>query len=385
VTHTLARYQLPTTQLDRGWTSCNNLTVIDVRTGKFIATVPLDDINRGVANPWALAWTADGRNLCVSQAGSHDVTVIDFPALIAKLNRVAAARKPPPVNHVYNDLGFLEGLSVRLDLRGKGPRCMAMVGWHAYIGEYFSDSLTVLDINAIGTPLGPIVKVVPLGPKQEITAVRKGEMLFNDGKRCFQSWLSCATCHPDGRADGFRWDLLNDGLQNPKKTKSLVGAHKTAPSMVTGVRPSAEAAVRARIRTGLFATWPEADAAAVDAYLKSLKPIRSPYLVGGNLSASARRGKGLFAQARCASCHKGPYLTDMKKYDLGTGERINRNVKFDTPTLREVWRTAPYLHHGRAVSIMGVLTKFNPGDKHGVTSKLTKKQLADLAAYVLSL
>jgi mono/diheme cytochrome c family protein len=376
---------MPTTQVERGWTNCNNLTVIDVRTGKRIATVSIDNVDRGVANPWALAWTADGRNLCVSQAGTHDVTVIDFPALIAKLNRVAAARKPPPVNYVYNDLAFLEGLSVRQDLRGKGPRCMVMVGWRAYVGEYFSDSLTVLDINAIGTPLGPIVKVVPLGPKQEITAVRKGEMLFNDGKRCFQSWLSCATCHPDGRADGFRRDLVNDGVGNPKKTKSLVGAHKTAPSMVTGVRPNAETAVRARIRTGLFATWPEADAAAVDAYLKSLKPTPSPYLVGGKLSVSARRGKALFAQARCASCHKGPYLTDMKKYDLGTGERINRNVKFDTPTLREVWRTAPYLHHGRAVSIMDVLTKFNPDDKHGVTSKLTKKQLADLAAYVLSL
>ena len=286
---------------------------------------------------------------------------------------------------MHNDLAFLKGLSVRQDLRGKGPRCMAIVGSRAYIGEYFSDSLTVLDINAIGTPLGPIAKVVPLGPKQEITTVRKGEMLFNDGKRCFQSWLSCATCHPDGRADGYKRDLVNDGLGNPKKTKSLVGSHMTAPSMVTGVRPSAEAAVRARIRFGLFAIWPEADAAAVDAYLKSLKPAPSPYLSGGKLSASARRGRVLFTQTRCASCHKGPYLTDMKKYDLGTGERINRNVRFDTPTLREVWRSAPYLHEGQAATIMDVLTKFNPDDKHGVTSELTKKQLADLAAYVLSL
>jgi len=49
-----------------------------------------------------------------------------------------------------------------------------------------------------------------------------------------------------------------------------------------------------------------------------------------------------------------------------------------------VWRTAPYLFDGRAVTMLEVLTKFNPKDTHGATSKLSKQQIADLAEYVLS-
>ena len=32
-------------------------------------------------------------------------------------------------------------------------------------------------------------------------------------------------------ADGVNWDLLNDGMTNPKNAKSLVGSDRTPPSM----------------------------------------------------------------------------------------------------------------------------------------------------------
>jgi hypothetical protein len=50
----------------------------------------------------------------------------------------------------------------------------------------------------------------------------------------------------------------------------------------------------------------------------------------------------------------------------------------------EIWRTAPYLYDGRAVTIEEVLTKYNPGDKHGATSKLSKGEISDWAEFVLS-
>ncbi|MHC4594748.1 MAG: c-type cytochrome, partial [Planctomycetota bacterium] len=203
---------------------------------------------------------------------------------------------------------------------------------------------------------------------------------------CFQQWQSCASCHPGGgRADALNWDLLNDGIGNPKNTKSLLLAHKTPPAMITGARDRAETAVRAGIKHILFATCAEEDAAAIDEYLKSLKPAASPYLVKGKLSRSARRGRKVFDKAGCASCHKGPLYTDLQKYDVGIGKGLDKDVEFDTPTLVEIWRTAPYLYDGRAATMKKLLTTHNPGDKHGRTSNLTDNEIRDLARFVLSL
>ena len=99
-------------------------------------------------------------------------------------------------------------------------------------------------------------------------------------------------------------------------------SHATPPVMITGVRTDAAQAVRKKIRFQMFAVRPEKDALALDAYLKSLKPVASPYLVKGKLSESAKRGKKLFHTAKCSSCHSGPMYTDMKLHDVGTG--INR-------------------------------------------------------------
>jgi cytochrome c peroxidase len=59
--------------------------------------------------------------------------------------------------------------------------------------------------------------------------------------------------------------------------------------------------------------------------------------------------------------------------------------QFDTPTLIEVWRTAPYLHDGSAATVRDVLTTHNPNGKHGNTSCLTLSQVDDLIDYILSL
>jgi len=78
--------------------------------------------------------------------------------------------------------------------------------------------------------------------------------------------------------------------------------------------------------------------------------------------------------------------TDLKKHNIGTGKGDEAKKKFDTSTLIEVWRTAPYLLDGRAVTMLDVLSKkHNPKDRHGKTSNLTQKELADLAEYVMSL
>jgi len=381
VTFILARFHLPTTQLERGWMATNAISLIDVPNRKLINTVLLDDVDHGAANPWAIAWSANSETLCVSHAGTHEISVIDMPALQAKLDKAVAEKKG---QDVQNDLSFLVGLRRRLKLAGKGPRCMTIIGAKAYVGEYFTDSISVLDISPDSRP---VAKAIALGPAQEMTIVRKGELFFNDAELCFQMWLCCATCHPDARSDGLNWDLMNDGMGNPKSAKSMLLAHRTPPSMITGIRAKAEVAVRAGIRFIQFAVRPEEDSKAMDEYLKSMTPIPSPFLVNGELTESAKRGKVLFEKkAGCAMCHSGKYFTDLEKYDVGTGKDSEAKKEFDTPTLIEIWRTAPYLYDGRAVSILDLLQpKYNPKDQHGSTTKLTEKERADLAEYILSL
>ncbi len=383
VTHILARYQLPTTQLERGWMNTNALSVIDVANASLLNTVLLDSVDLGAANPWGVACTADGAYLAVAHAGTHELSVIDRAALHDKLTRVAEGQAVSEVSRapedVPNDLSFLVGMRRRVRLGGNGPRALAVVKNTAYAAEYFTDSLATMDLAGDEyTRPGCIA----LGGEQALSPERQGEVHFNDASLCFQHWQSCASCHPDARADALNWDLLNDGMGNPKNTKNMLFAHVTPPAMITGIRPKAEDAVRAGIRHIQFAVRPEEDAEAIDAYLKSLQPVPSPSLVDGAMGEAALRGKTVFDSAGCAQCHPGPLFTDLKPYDVGTGTGREADMAFDTPSLVELWRTAPYLHDGRSATVEEVLTTHNPADKHGMTSDLSPEAIQDLAAYL---
>ena len=58
---------------------------------------------------------------------------------------------------------------------------------------------------------------------------------------------------------------------------------------------------------------------------------------------------------------------------------------YDTPMLLGLYRSAPYLHHGKAKTLLEVLTTYNTGDRHGTTSHLDKQQLSDLADFLKAL
>ena len=386
VTHIVARYQVPTTQLERGWMNTSGLSVIDAQTLEYINTVLLDDVDLGAANPWGVTVTPDGTNIVVTHAGTHEISIIDRTALHARLDRVARGEAVTSVStsadDVPNDLSFLVGLRQRIPLKGNGPRGVVVYGSNIYASEYFSDSLSILPLH---NPRRNTVRQAALGPAKALDIKRRGEMLFNDATMCFQQWQSCASCHPDARTDGLNWDLLNDGLGNPKQTKSMLLTHQTPPVMVTGIRPDAATAVRSGMKYIQFVVRPEADAVALDTYLQSLQPVPSPYLQKGKMSTAACRGEELFKKARCASCHSGPLYTDLKTYDIGLGIGNEKDREFDTPSLVEIWRTAPYLYDGRANTVKELLAKNNPDNTHGATQGLTPEELTDLSEYILSL
>ncbi len=386
ITHILGRYQLFTGQLERGWVNTNALSIIDLKNRQWLNTVPLDGVDLGAANPWDVKCTADGAYLVVTLSGTHELCLIDRAGLHARLAQAAAGERVTAVTKsagdVPNDFSFLLPIRQRVKLPGNGPRGLAVIETKVFAAEYFTDSLGVIDLEK-GHPGKP--RSVPLQTPVSLSEERRGEMLFHDATLCFQQWQSCASCHPgSGRVDVLNWDLLNDGIGNPKNTKSLLLSHRTPPSMSLGVRANSQVAVRAGLRAVLFAVRPDSDASAINRYLESLTPLPSPYLVEGKLGPAAVRGQQVFVDAGCSSCHNGPYYTNGRLYNVGTGSADDSTEAYDTPTLREVWRTAPYLHDGRAATIEEVLTVHNRHDKHGRTSQLTEEQVADLAQYVLT-
>ena len=385
ITHVLGRYNVPTNQVERGWINTNALSIIDIRNQEYICTVMLDDLDQGAANPFDVKCSKDGNQLFVSHAGTNELSIINRKALHHRIEHITDGSQTTlyanTLSEIQNDLSFLQDIRKRIYLHASGAKGISVSNDKVYVSMYYSGSVAEI------APENPCdVTMISLGNQPGPTPERLGEIYFNDARLCKQHWQCCTSCHQGGaRVDGLNWDLLNDGVGNPKNTKSMLLAHATPPAMITGIRGSAHVSVRAGIEHILFTQQPEEIINAIDAYLISLKPVPSPYLRNGELSESAEKGKEIFKRAHCSDCHSGPNFTNMKSFDVGESTGLEEGRMFDTPSLVEVWRTAPYLYDGKAKTIKEVLTIYNTSQKHGKTSDLTEQELNDLAEYCLSL
>jgi len=402
ITCILAKFLMPTTHVERGWMNTAGIVIIDTtqlenEKGGYVNTVVIDDVNQGSANPWGIAVSPDGKKIYAAIAGTSELISIDAVEMHKKLENEAQKRlTTPSAMEAFENFAFLAGLKKRIKLQGKGARAITAIGNNIYVGMYFSDTLQKLN----EPQLRPAE--IALGPVPNWTPERRGEIYWNDATLCLQHWQSCASCHPDARMDGYNWDLLNDGLGNPKNAKSLLLSNKTVPTMWQGVRDNPNPANPADvwdtekqgiqcIRTGfkwiLFMEPTEEKSRDIDAYLWAEQPVPSPYLVEGKLSAKAERGKKIFEDPKvgCAQCHPAPLFTDQKLHDVNTRCYYDTTSNFDTPTLIEVWRTAPYLHDGRYVNMKDVFKLGTHGDVAGDVGSLTDEQIDELVEYIMSL
>lgn len=419
--HTVSRFHLPTTQLERGWMNTAGLSLIDLKNRQREATVLLDSLDQGAADPWGLAIAPDGQMLYISLSGRHELMRVDVGRLVRLLSGdipPEVARDPGQANtnvwarvaespeakaELVNDLMAMDyaGLLRRVSCGGRGPRGVALSseGTTLAVANYFSGDVARLSVAALEVPapadIDPTEKLIAvpcetmsLGSQPPADAIRRGEAIFHDAEMAFQYWQSCATCHPEGRSDGLRWDLLNDGIGNPKKTRSLVGSFGIRPVMSLGVRENAQAGVRAGFQHILFTRAPEESYHAVDAYLESLRGRPGPGAKSdGSLRELAQRGREIFhGKAQCASCHHGPLWTDMRRHKVVPPAAYDRSDEgFLTPRLIELYRTAPYLHDGRAATLHELLVEFNPDDRHGKTGGLSDDELDALVAFLQTL
>ena len=92
VVHGLGRFNVPMTQLDRGWVNTFALSIIDVLGGSRLATVLLDNPMKGAADPFAVACSKDGRRLWISHSGTHEISMVDIGRLHDLLGDGAGAR-----------------------------------------------------------------------------------------------------------------------------------------------------------------------------------------------------------------------------------------------------------------------------------------------------
>jgi hypothetical protein len=265
---------------------------------------------------------------------------------------------------------------------GKGPTGLALSpdGKRLYMANYYAGAVGVLD-----TTRGTLLSVFPLGKQPAPDAARRGEIYFHDATRCFQHWHSCATCHPDGgRVDGLPWDFLRDGIDNGKDVISLVNLPHTPPYNRLATRPDSRYCIESGVLGSHQVVPDPADVDDLLAYVGSLAAEVNPNLP--KFAEAAQRGKTLFeGKADCASCHPSPYFTDKRTHNVGVTSANERSARYDTPSLVEAYRTAPYYHDGRAATMREALTEHDTERRHGNLSKLIPTEIDDLIAYVLSL
>lgn len=379
LTNLVSHNEVPTVQMERGWINSNGFTVLDLTQPGRRVTLLLDQLLSGATNPVGITVSADARRLYVSLAGIHEVAMVDIPAALAL---AAEARTPRDIQRLEEDVEILHARRIarRLPTGGLGPRSLALseATGELLVANYFSDNVTVLDAET-----GELRATIPLGPGPEMTEWRKGELMANDGRITYQNWLSCTSCHQeDTSSDGLNWDLANDGLGNAKNNKSLQDTHFSPPAMWSGVRSDLADGVGAGERFQGFVPMAHVQGPITE-YLSH--PDRAPSPYRDTDPVVLERGRKLFTAAGCDVCHPAPFYTDLKFHDLGFGTANDFRSRFDTPSLKSTYRTAPYLHDGRAADLRTLFTEHNPRDLHGRTKGFTARELDDLIAFLRTL
>jgi YVTN family beta-propeller protein len=343
--------------------------------------VSLPEKDQPVGLPWDAALARGGTELWVVNAGSNDVSVLD----------ITDPKVPRRAAHITV---------------GDNPRGIVLDpdGRHAYVNNALAGTVSVIDTEAYTVTSVIAVTRIPLPP-----------VLLN-GKRLFHSsatpqlaqarWIGCNTCHVEGEHDGRTWLLQYTGEVPPgaspiitRNTTSLLGMVETYPlrwSAEWDESADSEFSIRfEQFGTGLIdgqmhptlglpnqgRSW-ELDCLA--AFIDSLQVPQRDHA----LSATEQRGLALFQSPRasCMTCHPAPLYTDLKQHDVGTASAPGEwfGPLIDTPTLRFLYDSAPYLHDGSAETLRDVLTTDNPEDPHRMTAELLDEEIDDLVAYLLA-
>jgi cytochrome c peroxidase len=135
-------------------------------------------------------------------------------------------------------------------------------------------------------------------------------------------------------------------------------------------------------------------ARALATYVRSIRSGDAPYdrFVAGDdtaLTDEQKRGLNVFNRSTCGFCHREPTFSDERFWNTGVAwnpntagftddgrYEISRNERergsFKTPTLREVARTAPYMHNGSLATLADVVEFYNQGGRRNRNTQIVR-------------
>jgi YVTN family beta-propeller protein len=345
----------------------------------------IDHDNSGVAS--AAAFHPTGTYLFVALESSRHVAVVDARGK-RELFRVDAGRAP-------------QGLAVSAD------------GNTLFVHNFMDRSVGVYDLTRLvqyGEAALPLATTMSAVGTERLTAqVLRGKQFFYDARDprlARDGYIACAGCHNDGGHDGRTWDFtgFGEGLRNTVSLRGRAGAqgrlHWSANfdevhdfegqirafAQGTGLMTDTQFNTGTRSQPlGDRKAGISSDLDALAAYVGSLATfdLAPGRTAGGALTSAASAGRTVFAN-QCASCHGGADFTDSAAgvlRNIGTlkpssGKRLGATLTgIDTPTLRDAWATAPYLHDGSAATIEDAVRAHN-------TFTLGATDLANVSEFV---
>lgn len=291
----------------------------------------------------------------------------------------------------------------------------------------------------LAVPAGLKMPRVPDDNPLSAAKVELGKQLYFDPRLSRDDTVSCASCHDpakgwsngerfatgigglkggrsaptivnaayqrwqfwDGRADQLEGQALGP-IQNPIEMNMTLDEVVEKLNRVPGYRKQFQAVFGSDVTA-------EGVAKAIASFERTVLSGDAPYdrYVAGDksaLSPAALRGyEVFFHKAHCTACHQGPNFTDGAFHNVGVGmddekpDEGRRHISnlagdrgaFKTPTLREIGRTAPYMHDGRFKTLEEVIEHYGKGgvsndqlDEEIYALELAPEEKAALATFL---
>jgi cytochrome c peroxidase len=254
-----------------------------------------------------------------------------------------------------------------------------------------------------------------------------GRKLFFDKRLSRNGTLGCASCHDPKRAfsDGQVVARGINGTEGARNAPTLINRGYGSSFFWDGRADSLEHQTLQPILNPIELGLTEAElerrtgmktrdvTAALASYVRTIRSGDSrfdQYAAGrtDSLNAVERAGLKLFrGNGGCTTCHIGPNFSDEQFHNTGVAWRegsladegrfaVSGNSRdhgaFKTPTLREIARTAPYMHDGSLATLEDVVEFYSEGGRQnpyldpGIRPrKFTPREKRALVAFLQSL
>jgi cytochrome c peroxidase len=302
--------------------------------------------------------------------------------------------------------------------------------------------LSLLSTTAFAAPPKGLPEVShPKDNPSSAAKISLGKQLYFDKRLSSDNSISCASCHDPnkGWSNGEQFATGVGGKKGGRNSPTIINSAYSRFQFWDGREPTLEAQALGPIQNPIemnmslkdlipklqkiegyrnqFKTIFKSDvssagiAKAIASYERTILSGDAPFdrFKAGDkkaLTAAAERGRKLFfGKAHCSACHSGPSFTDNGFHNIGIGvgkdgkasdkgrfavSNLPEDISsFKTPTLREIGKSAPYMHDGSMKTLEQVVDHYNKGgiandqlDEEVFALKLTKAEAADLVSFL---